>query len=158
MARNVKVWFMYFFMPMQTIWYYTQIELLQTRFAEVHDTLLSCSHENDLKVIDVQSILAVVAMVPHQPFHFVVEKLGLDVASSKLGLGDVTPQNRLRYSGRYRRSPSQVHHLLLSALVSLLSLLYFFLSFPSLSFLYISPILISYGNQTPPRNKHAGAL
>jgi hypothetical protein len=50
-----------------------------------YNSLLSCTHEKDLKVIDVQSIRAVVAMIPHQPFpgdlrYFVVEKPGLDVA------------------------------------------------------------------------------
>jgi hypothetical protein len=55
-----------------------------------YHTLWSCTHQGDasLTVIDVKSILAVVAMVPHQPFaedpvphFFVVEKPGLDVAS-----------------------------------------------------------------------------
>ena len=55
-----------------------------------HYTLWSCVYQGDasLKVIDVTSISAVVAMVPHQPFtedpiphFFVVEKPGLDVAS-----------------------------------------------------------------------------
>jgi hypothetical protein len=55
-----------------------------------YHTLWSCTHQGDasLTVIDVKSISAVVAMVPHQPFaedpvprFFVVEKPGLDVAS-----------------------------------------------------------------------------
>lgn len=55
-----------------------------------YHTLWSCTNQGDasLKVIDVKSIAAVVAMVPHQPFaedpiqrFFVVEKPGLDVAS-----------------------------------------------------------------------------
>jgi hypothetical protein len=51
-----------------------------------YNTLLSCTHEKDLKVIDVRSIHAVVAMVPHQPFpgeprYYVVEKPGLDITS-----------------------------------------------------------------------------
>jgi hypothetical protein len=50
-----------------------------------YNTLLSCAHDKDLRVIDIQKICAVVAMVPHQPFpgeprYFVVEKPGLDVA------------------------------------------------------------------------------
>lgn len=61
-----------------------------------YNTLLSCTHEKDLKVIDVRSIRAVVAMVPHQPFpgelrYFVVEKPGLDVASLG-GSTEVAPQ------------------------------------------------------------------
>lgn len=55
-----------------------------------YHTLLSCTNAGDacLQVIDVKSILSVVAMVPHLPFpgdtserYFVVEKPGLDVAS-----------------------------------------------------------------------------
>jgi hypothetical protein len=55
-----------------------------------YNTLWSCTHhgDNSLIVIDVKSILAVVAMVPHQPFlqdpikrYFLVEKPGLDVAT-----------------------------------------------------------------------------
>ena len=53
----------------------------------LYHTLLSCTHENDLKVIDVKSICAVVAMILHKPFsgetqerYFVVKKPGLDVA------------------------------------------------------------------------------
>ena len=54
-----------------------------------YNTLLSCTYNgnNSVQVIDVESIKAVVAMVPHQPFegevaeqYFVVEKPGLDVA------------------------------------------------------------------------------
>lgn len=54
-----------------------------------YNTLLSCTYDGDacVKVIEVESIKAVVAMVPHQPFqgesterYFVVEKPGLDVA------------------------------------------------------------------------------
>jgi hypothetical protein len=52
-----------------------------------YNTLLSCTSENVLKVIDVKSIRSVVAMIIHQPFpgdtetqYFVVEKPGLDVA------------------------------------------------------------------------------
>jgi hypothetical protein len=50
---------------------------------------LSCVYEGDayLQVIDIKSILSVVAMVPHHPIaedpldrYFVVEKPGLDVA------------------------------------------------------------------------------
>jgi hypothetical protein len=33
-----------------------------------HGTLLSCTRHGIVKVIDVKSISAVVAMVPHQPF------------------------------------------------------------------------------------------
>ena len=56
-----------------------------------YNTLLSCTLEMEVKVIEVQSICAVVAMVPHHPFpeelrYFVVEKPGLDVTS----LGGVT--------------------------------------------------------------------
>jgi hypothetical protein len=55
-----------------------------------YNTLWSCTHhgDNSLIVIDVKSILAVIAMVPHQPFlqdpikrYFLVEKPGLDVAT-----------------------------------------------------------------------------
>lgn len=55
-----------------------------------HHTLWSCTYYGDssLRVIDVRSIVAVIAMVPHRPFSgddtdrfFVVEKPGLDVAS-----------------------------------------------------------------------------
>jgi hypothetical protein len=52
-----------------------------------YHTLLSCTYEGSRKVIDVKSIISVVAMVPHTPFpgdaskqYFVVEKPGLDVA------------------------------------------------------------------------------
>jgi hypothetical protein len=46
-------------------------------------TLLSCTRQGTVKVIDVKSISDVVAMVPHQPFpgeerFFLVEKPGLD--------------------------------------------------------------------------------
>ena len=49
-------------------------------------TLLSCTHQRTVKVIDVKSISAVVAMVPHQPFpgeehFFLVEKPGLDTTT-----------------------------------------------------------------------------
>jgi hypothetical protein len=61
-----------------------------------YNMLLSCTHDSemDLKVIEVQYIRAVVAMVPHQPFpgdlrFFVVEKPGLDIAS----LGGSTEAN-----------------------------------------------------------------
>lgn len=59
-------------------------------FEESHHTLISCTLLGDvgLKVILVQSIISVVAMVPHSPFgeedsqrYFVVEKPGLDVAN-----------------------------------------------------------------------------
>jgi hypothetical protein len=55
-----------------------------------YHTLWSSTYQGDVSliVIDVKSITAVVAMVPHQPFpgdsverFFVVEKPGLDVAS-----------------------------------------------------------------------------
>ena len=57
-----------------------------------YNTLWSCTYRGNhsLRVIDVKSIAAVVAMVPHQPFSensspderfFVVEKPGLDVSS-----------------------------------------------------------------------------
>lgn len=53
-----------------------------------HGTLLSCTRQGTVKVIDVKSISAVVAMVPHQPFpglgeehFFLVEKPGLDTTS-----------------------------------------------------------------------------
>jgi hypothetical protein len=54
-----------------------------------YHTLLSCAYEGDahLQVVDIKSIMSVVAMVPHLPFpedplprYFVVEKPGLDVA------------------------------------------------------------------------------
>jgi hypothetical protein len=54
-----------------------------------YNTLLSCTYSGDasVKVIEVESIKAVVAMVPHRPFqgetaerYFIVEKPGLDVA------------------------------------------------------------------------------
>lgn len=53
-----------------------------------YSTLWSCTHGGDssLMVIDVKSIEAVVAMVPHQPFlnspgrYFLVEKPGLAIA------------------------------------------------------------------------------
>jgi hypothetical protein len=51
------------------------------------NTLWSCTHQGaaGVKVIDVKSIAAVVAMVPHEPFpgehrFFLVEKPGLDTA------------------------------------------------------------------------------
>ena len=50
-------------------------------------TVLSCTHLDNVTVVDVKSIVSVVAMVPHRPFPedpiervFVVEKPGLDVA------------------------------------------------------------------------------
>jgi hypothetical protein len=50
-------------------------------------TVWSCTHSGDMMVVDVKSIVSVVAMVPHQPFPedtimrvFDVEKPGLDVA------------------------------------------------------------------------------
>lgn len=51
-----------------------------------HGTLLSCTRHGIVKVIDVKSISAVVAMVPHQPFpgedyFFLVEKPGLDTTT-----------------------------------------------------------------------------
>ena len=66
------------------------------------NTLWSCTYQgNDsLKVIDANSIAAVIAMVPHQPFpedsgpverFFVVEKPGLDV-SSLGGVTESTPE------------------------------------------------------------------
>jgi hypothetical protein len=52
---------------------------------ESRSTLFSCTRQGIVKVIDVKSISAVVAMVPHQPFpasgeerFFLVEKPGLD--------------------------------------------------------------------------------
>lgn len=50
-----------------------------------HDTLLSCSYRGDdgFKVVDIQSIITVAAMVPHtaEPDrYFVSEMLGLEVA------------------------------------------------------------------------------
>ncbi|KIJ13970.1 hypothetical protein PAXINDRAFT_80092 [Paxillus involutus ATCC 200175] len=51
-------------------------------------TILSCIPQNDIQIVDVKSILSVVAMVPHQVHtlgdmerYFVVEKPGLDVAT-----------------------------------------------------------------------------
>ena len=49
-------------------------------------TLFSCTRQGTVKVIDVKSISAVVAMVPHQPFpgeehFFLVEKPGLDTTT-----------------------------------------------------------------------------
>ena len=60
-----------------------------------YNTLLSCTQEMVFKVIEVQSISAVVAMVPHHPFpgeqhYFVVEKPGLDVASLGGGIIEAT--------------------------------------------------------------------
>jgi hypothetical protein len=60
----------------------------QHLFELSYSTLWSCTHggDNSLMVIDVKSIEAVVAMVPHQPFpnspghFFLVEKPGLDIA------------------------------------------------------------------------------
>lgn len=51
-----------------------------------HGTLLSCTRHGIVKIIDVKSISAVVAMVPHQPFpgedrFFLVEKPGLDTTT-----------------------------------------------------------------------------
>ena len=58
--------------------------LLQTS----RGTLWSCTCQGDIKFVDVKSISAVVAMVPHQPFPeeepehlFLVEKSGLDTAT-----------------------------------------------------------------------------
>ena len=52
-----------------------------------YNTLLSCTHDKGMRVIDVKTIRSVIAMVPHKPFHedtqqryFIVEKPGLDVA------------------------------------------------------------------------------
>jgi hypothetical protein len=63
-------------------------------YSQPHDSLLqasrgtlwSCERQGTIKVIDVKSILAVVAMVPHQPFpgeerFFLVEKPGLEVTT-----------------------------------------------------------------------------
>lgn len=49
-------------------------------------TLWSCTRSEVAKVIDIKSISAVVAMVPHQPFpgedrFFLVEKPGLDTST-----------------------------------------------------------------------------
>jgi hypothetical protein len=49
-------------------------------------TLWSCTCQGTIKIIDVKSISAVVAMVPHQPFpgeecFFLVEKPGLDITT-----------------------------------------------------------------------------
>jgi hypothetical protein len=49
-------------------------------------TLFSCTRQGTVKVINVKSISAVVAMVPHQPFpgeerFFLVEKPGLDTTT-----------------------------------------------------------------------------
>jgi hypothetical protein len=60
----------------------------QHLFQLSYHTLWSCTHGGDssLMVIDIKSIEAVVAMVPHQPFpdspgrYFLVEKPGLGVA------------------------------------------------------------------------------
>lgn len=68
-----------------------------------HHTLLSCVYEGDahLQVIDIKSIMSVVAMVPHHPFpedlldrYFVVEKPGLDVACLG-GVVEVGPEEEL---------------------------------------------------------------
>jgi hypothetical protein len=68
-----------------------------------HHTLLSCVYEGDarLQVIDIKSIMSVVAMVPHHPFledpldrYFVVEKPGLDVACLG-GIVEVAPDEEL---------------------------------------------------------------
>ena len=54
-----------------------------------YHTQMSCTYGGDthLRVVDIKSILSVIAMVPHLPFpgdsldrYFVVEKPGLDVA------------------------------------------------------------------------------
>jgi hypothetical protein len=60
----------------------------QHLFELSYRTLWSCTHGGDssLMVIDVKSIEAVIAMVPHQPFpdlpgrYFLVEKPGLAIA------------------------------------------------------------------------------
>jgi hypothetical protein len=49
-------------------------------------TLWSCTHHEAIKVIDITSISAVVAMVPHEPFPgekrlFLVQKPGLDTTT-----------------------------------------------------------------------------
>ena len=49
-------------------------------------TLWSCTHHRAIKVVDIKSISAVVAMVPHEPFpgekrFFLVEKPGLDTTT-----------------------------------------------------------------------------
>jgi hypothetical protein len=68
-----------------------------------HHTLLSCVYQGDahLQVIDIKSIMSVVAMVPHHPFpedpldrYFVVEKPGLDVAHLG-GVVEVGPDEEL---------------------------------------------------------------
>lgn len=68
-----------------------------------HHTLLSCVYEGDacLQVVDIKSIMSVVAMVPHNPFpgdpldrYFVVEKPGLDVARLG-GVVEVVPEEEL---------------------------------------------------------------
>ena len=68
-----------------------------------HHTLLSCVYEGDahLQVIDIKSIMSVVAMVPHHPFpedlldrYFVVEKPGPDVACLG-GVVEVGPEEEL---------------------------------------------------------------
>ena len=68
-----------------------------------HRTLLSCVYEGDahLQVIDIKSIMSVVAMVPHNPFpgdsldrFFVVEKPGLDVACLG-GVVEVAPDEEI---------------------------------------------------------------
>jgi hypothetical protein len=72
-------------------------------FENSHHTLLSCVYEGDahLHVIDIKSIMSVVAMVPHHPFpgddqdrYFVVEKPGLDVARLG-GVVEVAPEEEL---------------------------------------------------------------
>jgi hypothetical protein len=64
-----------------------------------YHTLLSCSYLGDtsLCVINVKSIMSVVAMAPHQPFpgtldrYFVVEKPGLDITVLG-GVAEVVPE------------------------------------------------------------------
>jgi hypothetical protein len=65
-----------------------------------YHTLLSCTYggDTDLRVVDIKSIMSVIAMVPHHPFpgdssdrYFVVEKPGLDVAWLG-GVEEVVPE------------------------------------------------------------------
>jgi len=64
-----------------------------------YHTLLSCSYTGDtaLHVIDIKSVMSVVAMVPHHPFpgqtleqYFIVEKPGLDMTVLG-GVAEVAP-------------------------------------------------------------------
>lgn len=67
-----------------------------------HGTVWSCTHEGDdgLQIVDVKTITAVVAMIPHRPTlpsgitedrFFMVEKAGLDVTLTGVEVEDDVP-------------------------------------------------------------------